>query len=111
PLETRAVDERTDEAQDGSVTEGSPYRRALEQPQTLVIIGNGMMSWKLCQKLVECGANQVLKIVVFGEEPHPAYDRVHLTDLLSNATAESLTLAPAEWYENNGIELYLGDPI
>lgn len=107
------MDERTDEAQDGSVTEGSPYRRALEltQTQTLVIIGNGMMSWKLCQKLVECGANQVLKIVVFGEEPRPAYDRVHLTELLSNKTAESLTLAPAEWYADNDIELYVGDPI
>jgi len=79
--------------------------------QTLIIIGNGMMCWKLCQKLVECGAQKLLEIVVFGEEPRPAYDRVHLTELFSGKTADDLTLAPAEWYAAHGIALYLGDPI
>ena len=79
--------------------------------QTLIIIGNGMMCWKLCQKLVECGAQKLLEIVVFGEEPRPAYDRVHLSELFSGKTAEDLTLAPAEWYAAHGIALYLGDPI
>lgn len=79
--------------------------------QTLIIIGNGMMCWKLCQKLVESGAQKLLEIVVFGEEPRPAYDRVHLTELFSGKTADDLTLAPAEWYAAHGIALYLGDPI
>lgn len=79
--------------------------------QTLIIIGNGMMSFRLCQKLVECGAEKLLEIVVFGEEPRPAYDRVHLTDLLSGKTADDLTLAPASWYADHGIALYLGDPV
>lgn len=79
--------------------------------QTLIIIGNGMMSFRLCQKLVECGAEKLLEIVVFGEEPRPAYDRVHLTDLLSGKTADDLTLAPAGWYADHGIALYLGDPV
>jgi nitrite reductase (NADH) large subunit len=117
------VEERTDEAQAGSTTGeglaaehriGSPYRDAQavdDVPQTLVVIGNGMMCFRLCQKLVECGANHVLEIVVFGEEPRPAYDRVHLTELFSGKTPESLTLAQKEWYEDNGIELYLDDPI
>jgi len=25
-------------------------------PQSLVVVGNGMMSFRLCQKLVACGA-------------------------------------------------------
>lgn len=79
--------------------------------QTVIIIGNGMMSFRLCQKLVECGAIGQLEIVVFGEEPRPAYDRVHLTELFSGKTAEDLTFAPAEWYADHGIALYLGDPI
>ena len=79
--------------------------------QTLIIIGNGMMSFRLCQKLVECGAEKLLEIVVFGEEPRPAYDRVHLTDLLSGKTADDLTLAPPSWYAEHGIALYLGDPV
>jgi NADPH-dependent 2,4-dienoyl-CoA reductase/sulfur reductase-like enzyme/bacterioferritin-associated ferredoxin len=122
------VEERTDEAQAGSATgeaqaaeqtpahrSGSPYQEDVEREetteQTLVVVGNGMMGFRLCQKLVECGANQVLKIVVFGEEPRPAYDRVHLTELFSGQTPESLTLAPEEWYFDNGIDLNLGDPI
>ena len=79
--------------------------------QTVIIIGNGMMSFRLCQKLVEYGATGQLEIVVFGEEPRPAYDRVHLTELFSGKTAEDLTFAPADWYADHGIALYLGDPI
>jgi NADPH-dependent 2,4-dienoyl-CoA reductase/sulfur reductase-like enzyme/bacterioferritin-associated ferredoxin len=71
-----------------------------------------MASWKLCQKLVEYRAHEELEIVVFGEEPTPAYDRVHLTDLFSGARdEESLILAREEWYQEHGIELYLDDPV
>jgi NADPH-dependent 2,4-dienoyl-CoA reductase/sulfur reductase-like enzyme/bacterioferritin-associated ferredoxin len=83
-----------------------------EEAQTLVVIGNGMASWKLCQKMVEHGAHESLRIVVFGEEPRPAYDRVHLTNLFAGGSDEgTLTLAPEDWYEEHGIELYLDDPV
>jgi len=89
---------------------------ALDHPgdddvQTLVIIGNGMMSFRLCQKLVENQVQRASRIVVFGEERHPAYDRVHLTDIFSGKPPEALILAEESWYEDNGIELYLGDPV
>ncbi|MDI1435520.1 FAD-dependent oxidoreductase [Polyangium sorediatum] len=79
--------------------------------QTLVIIGNGMVSYRLCQKLVENGVNQSIRIVVFGEERFPAYDRVHLTDIFGGRDGESLILAEEDWYESHGIDLYLDDPI
>ena len=79
--------------------------------QTLVIIGNGMMSYRLCQKLVEHGVQMHSRIVVFGEERHPAYDRVHLTDIFSGRPPETLILAEEDWYEENGIELYLNNPV
>lgn len=79
--------------------------------QTLVIIGNGMMSYRLCQKLVEHGVQMHSRIVVFGEERHPAYDRVHLTDIFSGKAPEALILAEEDWYKANGIELYLGNPV
>ena len=80
--------------------------------QTLVVIGNGMMSYELCRRLVLCGAApRELRIVVFGEEPRPAYDRVHLTDLLAGKAESELLLAPVDWYSRNGIELHLGDPV
>ena len=79
--------------------------------QTLVIIGNGMMSYRLCQKLVENNVQMHSRIVVFGEERHPAYDRVHLTDIFSGRPPETLILAEEDWYEENGIELYLNNPV
>jgi nitrite reductase (NADH) large subunit len=82
-----------------------------DDTQTLVIIGNGMVGFKLCQRMVEYGAHQQIRIVVFGEEPRPAYDRVHLSELFSGRPSASLTLAPESWYAEHGIELYLGDPV
>lgn len=82
-----------------------------EADQTLVIIGNGMVSHRLCQRMVEYNAVDDKRIVVFGEEPRPAYDRVHLTDLLSGTPSTNLTLATEEWYAHNGIELFLDDPV
>ncbi|HRI70507.1 MAG TPA: FAD-dependent oxidoreductase, partial [Polyangium sp.] len=79
--------------------------------QTLVIIGNGMMSYRLCRKLVENQVQMHSRIVVFGEERHPAYDRVHLTDIFSGRPPETLILAEEDWYEENGIELYLNNPV
>jgi nitrite reductase (NADH) large subunit len=51
------------------------------------------------------------RVVVFGEEPRPAYDRVHLTQFFSGRPPEQLELAPGSWYEENKIELHLGDPV
>jgi nitrite reductase (NADH) large subunit len=82
-----------------------------ENFQTLVIVGNGMVGWKLCQRLVELGAIEALRVIVFGEEPRPAYDRVHLTDLFSGKSPDNLILSPLQWYEDNGIELHTGDPV
>jgi nitrite reductase (NADH) large subunit len=74
--------------------------------ESLVIIGNGMASYKLCERLAALGGNIHYRIVVFGEEPRPAYDRVHLTDFLGGRSPEELTLAPRDWYAANGIELH-----
>ncbi|APR78435.1 Nitrite reductase [NAD(P)H] large subunit protein [Minicystis rosea] len=84
----------------------------LGERQTLVVIGNGMTSHALCRRLAECGVTRgELEVVVFGEEPRPAYDRVHLTDLLGGKTEADLSLAPRSWYEDRAITLHLGDPV
>jgi nitrite reductase (NADH) large subunit len=73
----------------------------------IVIVGNGMVSHRLCEKLVErFGATR--SIVVCGEEPRPAYDRVHLTEYFAHRTAERLVLGSQAWYAERGIELLLG---
>lgn len=75
----------------------------------LVIVGNGPVGHRLCQKVRELEA--FYEVVVFGEEPRPAYDRVHLTKMLETGSPESLELSPRSWYEAEGITLHTGDPV
>ncbi|HEY5771359.1 MAG TPA: FAD-dependent oxidoreductase, partial [Chitinophagaceae bacterium] len=76
----------------------------------IVIIGNGMVGYKFCEKLIAKTPGQH-EITVFGEEIRPAYDRVHLSKFFSGKSASELSLAPASWYVENNITLYLGDPV
>ena len=77
----------------------------------IVIIGNGMVSHKFCEKLLSKKLPAGLQITIFGEELRPAYDRVHLSEYFSGKTGEDLQLASAAWYDENGIHLHLGDPV
>lgn len=71
----------------------------------IIVVGNGMVGYKFCEKLVEKEASKNYKIIVFGEEPRPAYDRVHLSEYFENRDAKVLEMAPKEWYAKNNIEL------
>jgi nitrite reductase (NADH) large subunit len=77
----------------------------------IVVIGNGMVGYKFCEKFLDKGASQSYDITVFGEEKRPAYDRVQLTQYFSDKTADDLTLAGREWYLEKGIDLRLGDKV
>jgi nitrite reductase (NADH) large subunit len=77
----------------------------------VVVIGNGMVGYKFCEKLVAKDLNRDFEIVVFGEEFRPAYDRVHLSEYFAGKTADDLSLAPESWYASHNITLHLGDPV
>ncbi|RYY13346.1 MAG: nitrite reductase (NAD(P)H), partial [Chitinophagaceae bacterium] len=77
----------------------------------VIVIGNGMVSHKLCEKLRARVNESALEIEVFGEETRPAYDRVHLSEYFSGKSSEALELAGTDWYQANNISLHLGDPI
>ncbi|MEZ2440913.1 nitrite reductase large subunit NirB [Chitinophaga sp. RCC_12] len=77
----------------------------------IVVIGNGMVGYKFCEKIISKSADTPIELVVFGEEPRPAYDRVHLTSWFDGKTADDLLLATADWYVEQGIRLHLGDPV
>ena len=76
----------------------------------VVVVGNGMVGYKFCEKLVAKAKDQ-FELIVFGEEPRPAYDRVHLSEYFAGKTAEDLTMAPLDWYFDNGIKIHLSDPV
>jgi nitrite reductase (NADH) large subunit len=77
----------------------------------VVVIGNGMVGYKFCEKLVKKNSAGDISIVVFGEEVRPAYDRVHLSEYFAGKSADDLSLASKEWYSDNGIVLHLSDPV
>ena len=76
---------------------------------TIIVVGNGMVGYKFCEKLAARSANY--NIIVFGGEPRRAYDRVHLSEYFAGKTAEDLSLSGASWYADNNITLHLDDPI
>jgi NAD(P)H-dependent nitrite reductase large subunit/NAD(P)H-dependent nitrite reductase small subunit len=71
----------------------------------IVVVGNGMVSHRLCERLVEHGLIGSHHVTVCGEEPRSAYDRVHLTEYFAHRSADQLALGSSEWYQANGIEL------
>ncbi|MDB5279716.1 MAG: assimilatory nitrite reductase large subunit precursor [Ferruginibacter sp.] len=77
----------------------------------IIVIGNGMVSYKFCERLVAKATAASFEITIFGEEIRPAYDRVHLSEFFSGKTADDLLMAPASWYAENNITLHTGDPI
>lgn len=74
----------------------------------VLVIGNGMVSYKFCEKLRSRADGNQFKVKVFGEETIPAYDRVHLSEYFSDQSEDKLLMAPRTWYENNDIELVTG---
>ena len=74
----------------------------------IVVVGNGMVGHRFCERLVELGLCSELAVIVLGEEPRPAYDRVHLSEFFAGRGAEELSLTTREWYGEHGIDLQLG---
>jgi nitrite reductase (NADH) large subunit len=76
---------------------------------TIIVVGNGMVGYKFCEKLVSKSSG--FNIIVFGEEPRHAYDRVHLSEYFNGKSADDLSMSTRSWYDEQSITLHLGDPI
>ncbi|PCJ82549.1 MAG: nitrite reductase (NAD(P)H) [Bacteroidetes bacterium] len=79
--------------------------------KTVIVVGNGMVGYKFCEKFVAKAGSENYKLIVFGEEPRPAYDRVHLSAFFESQDAKALELAPASWYAEHNIELITNERI
>ncbi|MGZ8737914.1 MAG: hypothetical protein ACXWW7_12180 [Nocardioides sp.] len=66
----------------------------MSQRETLVVAGHGMVGHRLVQAAVARGLTERYDIVVVGEEPRPAYDRVALTSFFDAASADELRCSP-----------------
>ncbi|SDP92012.1 nitrite reductase (NADH) large subunit [Actinopolyspora xinjiangensis] len=76
--------------------------------KTLVIIGHGMVGHRLIEEIRERDTAENWRIVVLGEEAHPAYDRVALSSYMAETTAEGLSLLTPETRRDRRVELLTG---
>ena len=75
----------------------------------VLVVGNGMVGHHFVATLV--GADTDDFITVIGEEPRPAYDRVHLSDVFAGRSPEDLALASRQTYQDWGVDAHFGDPV
>jgi len=75
--------------------------------KTLVVAGHGMVGHRFVQAAIERGLTERFDIVVVGEEPRPAYDRVALTSFFSVESADELSLLPEGEYDDPRVQLLL----
>jgi len=79
-------------------------------PRKLLVIGNGMVGHRYLEELVKRHPDLPaagLEVTVLGEEPRPAYDRVHLSEFFSGRSADDLSLVPPGFYDRPGLTLRL----
>ena len=58
----------------------------------IIVVGNGMVGFKFCEKFSVKPEFKDFELIVFGEEPRPAYDRVHLSEYFSDKPADDLVV-------------------
>ena len=71
----------------------------------VIVVGNGMVGYKFCEKFIAKSGQENFQITVFGEEPRRAYDRVHLSEYFAGKTADELSMSTSNWYDDNNIIL------
>ncbi len=80
-----------------------------DKTDNVVIIGNGMVGHHFATTLATEGSEA--NIVIVGEEPRCAYDRVHLSELFAGKAPADLALATEDHYQRLGIEVRLGSAV
>ncbi|KAI1493935.1 nitrite reductase [Biscogniauxia mediterranea] len=68
----------------------------------VVVVGLGMVGIAFIEKLLKLDARaREYDVVVIGDEPHLAYNRVGLTSFFGHREVESLYLNSKEWYDSH----------
>ena len=79
--------------------------------KNLVVVGNGMVGHKFLELMVQKDVSKQWNLVTFCEEPRVAYDRVNLSGYFSGKTAGDLTLVEPGYYQENNVEIHIGDRV
>jgi nitrite reductase (NADH) large subunit len=79
--------------------------------KTLVIIGHGMVGHRLVETMRARDTEGAWRVVVFGAETRPAYDRVALSSYFDGVGADELSLVAPETHADPLVELRLGEHV
>ena len=74
--------------------------------QRIVVVGHGMVGHRFAQAAVERGLTETHDVLVLGEEPRAAYDRVALTSWFGSGS-DALSLLPGGEYDDPRVRLVL----
>ena len=85
------------------------FRRCPRASRNDIVTSGAKHMERLLESLTQAGPRDH-GITMLAEEPRLAYDRVNLSKYFSGSTVEDLTLTTREFFDQNGIELYSGDP-
>ncbi|WP_165251260.1 nitrite reductase large subunit NirB [Paludisphaera soli] len=85
--------------------------RKRDPRKSVVVVGNGMVGHRFCERLVALDLERRYKLATFCEEARPAYDRVNLSKFFDKRDAEHLKIACRTWYAENGVDLHVGDRV
>jgi len=75
----------------------------------ILVVGNGMVGHHFVETLFKQEGDD--QITIIGEEPRPAYDRVHLSDVFAGREPSDLAMATRETYRDWGVDAHFGDPV
>lgn len=79
--------------------------------EKLVLVGNGMAGVRTLEELLKLEPERY-DVTVFGEEPHPNYNRIMLSPVLAGEKRfEEIVLNDRSWYAENNIALHTGAPV
>ncbi|WP_218955683.1 nitrite reductase large subunit NirB [Acinetobacter sp. YH01006] len=72
----------------------------------ILMIGHGMVGHKFIESVLEQAGDDI-DLTILAEEPHLAYDRVHLTEYFSGKSVKDLSLCRSDFADAYGIDLRL----
>ncbi|GED97532.1 nitrite reductase large subunit NirB [Gordonia crocea] len=81
------------------------------QPQTVVVIGHGMVGHRFVEALRTRDQDNSWRVVVLGEESDAAYDRVGLSSYVGEWDRSALALTGNDYPGDDFVDLRLGAPV
>jgi nitrite reductase (NADH) large subunit len=81
------------------------------EKKKLVMIGNGMAGVRTIEEIMKIAPN-TFELTIFGNEPHPNYNRIQLSYVLQGEKSlQDIIMNDWDWYQENNITLFTGEAV